>query len=57
MSNDRQIHENLVTLFDRPQEPVFYPKGTKKLVFDVPQNYLVNLNFIFIINFIIIMLS
>lgn len=31
---------NLLLLFDRPQEPVFVPKGDKKTSFDVPQSYL-----------------
>ncbi|XP_049822108.1 phenoloxidase 1-like [Aethina tumida] len=32
--------ENLLLLFDRPQEPVFIAKGSKKAVFDVPREYL-----------------
>ena len=34
---------NLLLLFDRPQEPVFVPKGTNKKAFDVPNDYLVKL--------------
>lgn len=33
--------ENLLLLFDRPQEPVFVPKGEKKQSFEVPQHFLV----------------
>lgn len=32
---------NLLLLFDRPQEPVFVAKGEKKAVFDIPDSYLV----------------
>ncbi|XP_017775911.1 PREDICTED: phenoloxidase 2-like [Nicrophorus vespilloides] len=32
--------QNLLLLFDRPQEPVFIPKGPKKSSFNVPQSYL-----------------
>lgn len=32
--------ENLLLLFDRPQEPVFVPKGPKNSVFDIPREYL-----------------
>lgn len=34
--------QNILLLFDRPQEPVFMVKGDKKAQFDVPQEYLVN---------------
>lgn len=40
MSNKKQ---NLLLLFDRPQEPVFMAKGDKKAVFDVPNDYLVRI--------------
>lgn len=32
--------ENLLLLFDRPQEPVFVEKGPKNAVFDVPSEFL-----------------
>lgn len=32
--------ENLLLLFERPQEPVFVEKGPKKAVFDVPSKFL-----------------
>lgn len=32
--------ENLLLLFDRPQEPVFVEKGPKNTVFDVPSEFL-----------------
>lgn len=32
--------ENLLLLFDRPQEPVFVEKGPKNTVFDVPSKFL-----------------
>lgn len=32
--------ENLLLLFDRPQEPVFVEKGPKNAVFDVPSEIL-----------------
>lgn len=32
--------ENLLLLFERPQEPVFVEKGPKKTVFDVPSKFL-----------------
>lgn len=32
--------ENLLLLFERPQEPVFVEKGPKNTVFDVPQSFL-----------------
>ncbi|KAI7815440.1 phenoloxidase [Rhyzopertha dominica] len=32
--------KNLLLLFDRPQEPVFVPKGDKKVSFEVPENFL-----------------
>lgn len=32
--------ENLLLLFERPQEPVFIEKGSNKAVFDVPSKYL-----------------
>lgn len=32
--------ENLLLLFDRPQEPVFVEKGPKRAVFDVPSAFL-----------------
>lgn len=32
--------ENLLLLFDRPQEPVFVGKGPKKAVFDIPSKFL-----------------
>lgn len=35
--------ENLLLLFDRPQEPVFVPKGDKKQSFEVPQHFLVTI--------------
>lgn len=41
MAINNQARESLLSLFERPQEPVFYPKGSKNIVFDVPQNYLV----------------
>lgn len=41
--------QNLLLLFDRPQEPVFVGKGEKKAVFDIPDNYLVS-EFVIIIN-------
>lgn len=32
--------ENLLLLFERPQEPVFVEKGAKNSVFDVPSKFL-----------------
>jgi hypothetical protein len=32
--------KNLLLLFDRPNEPIFMPKGKEKAVFDVPDNFL-----------------
>lgn len=32
--------ENLLLLFERPQEPVFVEKGPKKAVFDIPSTFL-----------------
>lgn len=32
--------ENLLLLFERPQEPVFVEKGPKSAVFDVPSKFL-----------------
>lgn len=32
--------ENLLLLFERPQEPVFVGKGPNKAVFDVPSKFL-----------------
>lgn len=32
--------ENLLLLFERPQEPVFVEKGEKNAVFDVPSKFL-----------------
>lgn len=36
MANQKK---NLLFLFDRPNEPVFMPKGNEKAVFDVPDNF------------------
>lgn len=33
--------KNLLLLFDRPQEPVFVPKGKNKASFEVPPSFLV----------------
>lgn len=35
-----QAKKNLLFLFDRPNEPVFMPKGREKAVFDVPDSFL-----------------
>jgi len=35
--------KNILLLFDRPQEPVFMPKGDQKKAFAVPPEYLVSL--------------
>lgn len=32
----------ILYLFDRPAEPVYVPKGEKKVAFDIPADYLVN---------------
>lgn len=37
--------KNLLLLYQRPLEPSFVPKGDKKAVFDIPENYLVNFFF------------
>lgn len=34
--------ESFLYLFDRPSEPIVIPKGEKKVVFDVPDNYVVS---------------
>lgn len=33
--------QDLLLLFDRPQEPVFAPKGDRQAVFEVSQDFLV----------------
>ncbi|XP_046734049.1 phenoloxidase 1-like [Diprion similis] len=33
---------NILYLFDRPAEPVFVPKGEKKVAFDIPASYLMD---------------
>lgn len=35
------MDKNLLLLFDRPNEPVYIPKGEEKINFDVPPEYLV----------------
>lgn len=40
------MERNLLLFFDRPQEPVFVPKGEQKVIFEVPTNYLVSEKFI-----------
>lgn len=35
--------KNLLLLFDRPQEPIFMPKGDQKKAFAVPPEYLVSI--------------
>lgn len=37
--------QNLLLLFDRPQEPVFAPKGSRQAAFEVSQDFLVSSNF------------
>ncbi|XP_078040688.1 phenoloxidase 1-like [Augochlora pura] len=37
MANDKS---GILYLFDRPAEPVYVPKGEKKVAFDIPDNYL-----------------
>lgn len=32
-------NKNLQLLFDRPKEPIFLPKGDKKMIFVMPQNF------------------
>ncbi|XP_023245052.1 phenoloxidase subunit 1-like [Copidosoma floridanum] len=34
------MERNLLYMFDRPYEPVYVPKGEKKVTFDIPSNYL-----------------
>lgn len=40
MANDGN---DLLSLFERPTEPVFMPKGKNKIVYDVPSEYIVSL--------------
>lgn len=35
--------ENILLMFDRPGEPIYVPKGDKKVVFDIPAEYMVNI--------------
>lgn len=35
--------KEILYLFDRPTEPVFVPKGEKKVAFDIPASYLVKI--------------
>lgn len=37
--NTPDSKSNLLLLFDRPQEPVFVPKGNQQAVFDLPDPY------------------
>lgn len=39
MENDKS---GILYLFDRPAEPVYVPKGDKKVAFDIPPDYLVS---------------
>lgn len=41
MANEKS---NILYLFDRPAEPVYVPKGEKKVAFDIPAGYLVSPN-------------
>lgn len=34
-------NKSFLYLFDRPAEPLVVPKGEEKVVFDVPENYVV----------------
>lgn len=38
---------NLLHLFDRPNEPIFMEKGENGVTFDVPSDYLVSIILIF----------
>ncbi|XP_058804269.1 uncharacterized protein LOC131671673 [Phymastichus coffea] len=40
LSASNKMDKNLLLLFDRPHEPVFVPKGQKKVSFNIPTNYL-----------------
>lgn len=40
MSND-DSKSGILYLFDRPAEPVYVPKGDKRVAFDIPPDYLV----------------
>lgn len=44
-ANDKS---NILYLFDRPAEPVYVPKGEKKVAFDIPADYLVSPNLTFL---------
>lgn len=33
---------NLLLLFDRPREPIFLPKGDRKMIFVLPQNFYID---------------
>ncbi|KAJ8679167.1 hypothetical protein QAD02_014954 [Eretmocerus hayati] len=33
------MEKNLLLLFDRPNEPIYVPKGERKINFDIPPNY------------------
>ena len=39
MSSDKT---GILYLFDRPAEPVYVPKGSNKVAFDIPADYLVS---------------
>jgi ethanolamine utilization protein EutQ (cupin superfamily) len=45
------VQEQALSMFERPTEPVFIPKGEKNIVFDVPNDYLVKFFFILYIFF------
>lgn len=36
---------DILYLFDRPAEPAYVPKGDEKVAFDIPENYLVRINY------------